>query len=64
MTIECYYTACPYHDNEGPFCYEDDCLATPDEIVIYDLTRRLELRGYNLDQLDRDNPHNQWIENK
>ena len=22
MTIECYYTTCPYHDNEGPFCYE------------------------------------------
>ena len=34
MTIECYYSACPFHSfndkganivDEGPFCYEDEC---------------------------------------
>jgi hypothetical protein len=26
MTIECYASSCPKHSQEGPFCYEEECI--------------------------------------
>lgn len=48
MTIECYYTACPFHsahqpDGEGPFCDEEDCRATAVQRHHYDKIRSLYL---------------------
>lgn len=36
MTTECYFSSCKHHSNQtdpedGPFCYEKDCKATPEE---------------------------------
>lgn len=36
MTIECYYNHCPCHSanngqDEGPFCYEKECVASEEE---------------------------------
>lgn len=63
MTIECYYHQCPKHSNqdksgEGPFCYEQECSASFKEIQLYEAGRKLELMGYNLEELDQDNPYN------
>ena len=39
MTIECYYSQCPHHGNnetpkeEGPFCYQAECLATEVQLL-------------------------------
>lgn len=48
MTIECYFTKCPHHSihqwpDDGPFCYEEECLATEKEIDEYHEERRYEL---------------------
>ena len=38
MPIECYLSQCPKHctndvpPDDGPFCYEDDCVATAEQI--------------------------------
>jgi hypothetical protein len=39
MAIECYYDKCPYHScndsdavEDGPFCYQPDCLVPADWI--------------------------------
>ena len=62
MTIECYYHQCPKHSNwnepdEGPFCYQEQCVATIPELDLYALGRSLELKGYNLEELEADNPY-------
>ncbi len=41
MTTECYYSACPHHSvhdepDEGPFCFEPECKATPDQQAEYE----------------------------
>lgn len=51
--IECYYGECQYHscnfvDDEGPFCYERECLATPEQIVVFSRTREEWLRANNI----------------
>ena len=60
VTIECYYDKCPHHsthfEGEGPFCDAPKCKATEQELAGY----KLERQGYNLDELERDNPYNQW----
>lgn len=63
MTIECYYSQCPKHSthtdpDEGPFCFESECIATEQEIKFYAVGRRLERMGYNLAELEKDNPFN------
>lgn len=58
MTIECYYHQCPKHEREEPFCTLQDCIATPQEIKLYEAGRKLELMGYNLEELEMDNPYN------
>lgn len=57
MTIECHKTNCKHHctnsgdpRDDGPFCYEKECHYTP-----------LIPSGYTADELDRDNPFNQWM---
>lgn len=44
MTIECYYSECKYHGThdgeEGPFCFEYECRATPDELDQFAHIRR------------------------
>lgn len=46
MTIECYFDACPHHGvhsgDEGPFCYEEECKATDQEIKWFGHIRNLE----------------------
>ena len=52
MPIECYYRWCKYHGvhdpdprfNEGPFCYEEDCHATKEDILIFSQKRKEELK--------------------
>lgn len=61
MAAECHYTTCPFHDKQTPFCYEEKCKATREELKTYELAHRLKLKGYSLDELDRDNPYNQWM---
>jgi hypothetical protein len=39
MTVECYNSVCKYHSchtmmDEGPFCYEAECLLDADSFVI------------------------------
>ena len=64
MTIECYYHTCPHHGEhsggEGPFCDETECQASEADLKMYAAGRRLELRGYNLEELETDNPYTQW----
>ena len=64
MTIECYYSACRYHgvwdvSDDGPFCHESECRATEQELKLFAAGRKLERQGYNLAELDADNPYNQ-----
>ena len=44
MSIECYYSDCKYHGEnygvEGPFCDEEDCRATDEEIKIFEEKRQ------------------------
>lgn len=61
MTIECYYAMCPSHGThegeEGPFCFQQDCTATPAEIQMYESGRKLQKLGYDREELDQDNPY-------
>lgn len=57
MTIECHNDKCAKHScnsgdprDEGPFCYEPECKWEP-----------LVPAGYTAEELDRDNPYNQWM---
>lgn len=57
MTIECYNKGCAKHScnsgdptDEGPFCYEPECRWEP-----------LVPAGYTAEELERDNPYNQWM---
>lgn len=57
MTIECNNQTCKHHCtnsgdpyDEGPFCYEEECRYEP-----------LVPAGYTADELERDNPYNQWM---
>lgn len=57
MTIECNNTKCKHHclnsgdpSDEGPFCYESECHF-----------ESLVPAGYTADELDQDNPFNQWL---
>jgi len=56
MTIECYNIKCKKHSNnemppdEGPYCYEHECCFEP-----------LVPAGYPAEELERDNPYNQWM---
>lgn len=54
MTIECYHGACPYHSvhegvEEGPFCFERECVANREQFVVFDQIRnhQLALYGFN-----------------
>jgi hypothetical protein len=45
MTIECYNIACRYHScytmlDDGPFCYESECLLESDNVL--DLSGRAD----------------------
>ena len=71
MTIECYYGACPHHGtnetppDEGPFCYQLKCLATEEQVVSYQKARDASVpkppSGYTAEELELDNPYNQWM---
>lgn len=60
MTIECYYSICPFHscnrgDNEGPYCDEPNCRI--EETSGSDGWERIELfRGYELFRWDNKTP--------
>lgn len=48
MTIECYYGHCDFHSSktnpdDGPYCYEQECKATPRELKLHEYIRALEL---------------------
>lgn len=63
MIIECYYSRCPHHDcheepDDGPFCRQSECRASPEDLKTYALGRKLELQGYNLNELDEENLYN------
>lgn len=78
MTIERYHDACPFHctnenpKGEGPFCFEDECWATPEHLTLYEQQRSVYLAkisevnptppaGYTEEELELDNPYNQWM---
>ena len=61
MPTECYYGSCPFHDKGEPLCYEEKCRAGSQDREMYETARRLERMGYDLEELDKDNPHNQWM---
>lgn len=69
MTTECYYSACPHHSihdepDEGPFCFEPECKATPDQQAEYETKLRLERlkrKGYTEEDLEASSPYNQWM---
>jgi hypothetical protein len=67
VTIECYYSTCPNHGThegeEDPLCFEQECTASAAEIKMYESGRKLQLRGYSLDELEVDNPYNTFGEN-
>ena len=57
MTFGCYNDKCKNHscnsgnpNDEGPFCYEVECHFEP-----------LVPTDYTADELERDNPYNQWM---
>jgi len=45
VTIECYYGKCKYHADDGPFCDEEDCRATKEELEVYGKSRAEYLKG-------------------
>ena len=61
MTIECYFSDCPKHSihdypDDGPFCYEMECVAIPAKIEEY-RKKRLDgvlRRGELLSKQERD----------
>lgn len=61
MPIKCEYNQCPRHDNEGPLCYEGHCRASSADREQYALERKLTTQGYDLDELEMDNPYNGWM---
>ena len=61
MPAECYYGQCPYHDKGEPLCYEGRCKASPQERESYEAARRMKRMGYDLEELELDNPYNQWM---
>ena len=48
---ECHYSSCRWHCKSEPMCGADGLT----------LEQRLEAQGYDLDELERDNPYNQWM---
>ena len=60
MSIECYYGMCPFHDGDEPLCYEDRCKACESELRLYAAALKLQNAGYDLDELERDNPYSGW----
>jgi len=52
MTTECYFQHCPFHgvhdDEEGPFCFEPHCRATPVELRLHEIIRRMEKEHHEL----------------
>ena len=53
MTIECYYSECQHHscwsDPEGgPFCYEENCVRSREEIVMFHHRRQEALKKHGL----------------
>lgn len=62
MASECYFSMCPRHSchttDDGPFCHEEECRADDNELRLYATARKLLKLGYDLDELDRDNPYN------
>ncbi len=71
MTTECYYSACPHHSihdehDEGPFCFEPECKATPVQLEEYGRKlslERLKRKGYTEEDLEASNPYNAWCSN-
>jgi hypothetical protein len=54
MTIECYFSGCPFHScnepgQEGPFCYEEDCRATMNQVEAYEKERMEYLKKHTLE---------------
>lgn len=50
-TIECYYGTCPNHNaqkgadpDEGPYCYENTCTATAEQLAAFQVIREDYLR--------------------
>ena len=55
--IECYFNQCPHHHKDEPFCKVDTCLVSEEQFSDW----RLERMGYDLEELEKDNPYNQWM---
>lgn len=48
MTIECYFKECPHHSSQtekddGPFCYQESCLATKEQLIDFGVQRGKEI---------------------
>ena len=48
---ECYQSECLWHWKTEPMCGADGLT----------LEQKLVAQGYDLDELERDNPYNQWM---
>ena len=48
MTIECYFKECSHHSyqtekDDGPFCYQESCLATKEQLIDFGVQRGKEI---------------------
>jgi hypothetical protein len=67
-TIECYYKWCPNHEanhlpaeDSGPFCNNDECNATTEELAEYARKRSSELERFRfLEGLHKSERWIQW----
>jgi hypothetical protein len=53
MAIECYHSGCKYHATqtdlrEGPYCYQQDCLASKVELESFKVIRHSVMFGYHV----------------
>jgi len=52
MAIECYYSSCKYHScqtiKDGPFCDEEECLVTEEELKKFEKEREEYLEKYTV----------------
>jgi hypothetical protein len=59
MTALCYYQWCKYHSihdepDEGPFCFEEECRATAEELDAFAILRKEELKLYQINKGEDD----------
>lgn len=44
--IECYFKWCEHHQKDEPFCINQECTATKENIIVFMDLRKKELENY------------------